>query len=63
MTSVSLEDCAEYFLQCHYDFHSFPVVLMSDNGFDWVGGFWKSSCKVTGMEQRLSIVFHPEMAG
>lgn len=63
MTSMSAEDCAERFLQCHFRFHGFPQALTSDRGSNWVGDFWRHLCKETGIQQRISTSFHPQTDG
>ncbi|KAI0992598.1 hypothetical protein K3495_g15587 [Podosphaera aphanis] len=63
MNSMYAEECAERFLQCHYRFHGFPRAITSDRGSNWVGDFWRSLCKLAGIEQRLSTAFHPETDG
>lgn len=63
MTSMSAEECADRFIQCHYRFHGFPKALTSDRGSNWVGDFWKRLCKIAGIEQRLSTAYHPETDG
>lgn len=63
MNSMSAEECADRFLNCHFRFHGFPAALTSDRGSNWVGDFWTHLCKETNMEQRLSTAFHPETDG
>lgn len=63
MNTMNAEENAERFLFCHYRFHGFPKALTSDRGSNWVGEFWRHLCKLTNIEQRLSIAFHPETDG
>ena len=63
MNSMSAEECAERFLNCHFRFHGFPKAVTSDRGSNWVGDFWRHLCKEVNIEQRLSTAFHPETDG
>lgn len=63
MNSMEAEACAERFLTCHYRFHGFPKFITSDRGANWVGHFWTSLCKMTGINQRLSTAYHPQTDG
>lgn len=63
MNSMSTEECAERFLNCHYRFHGFPQALTSDRCSNWVGDFWKHLCRSVNIKQRLSTAFHPETDG
>ncbi|KAI0996107.1 hypothetical protein K3495_g12074 [Podosphaera aphanis] len=63
MNTMSAEDCAEKFVQCHYRFHGFPYFLTSDRGSNWVGDFWTHLCRLLNIKQRLSTAFHPETDG
>ena len=63
MQSMTAEDCARRFMNCHYRFHGFPKAIKSDRGSNWVGDFWKTFCAMANIEQRLSTAFHPETDG
>lgn len=63
MTSMEASACAERFINSHWRFHGFPRAITSDRGTNWVGGFWRRLCELTGIEQRLSTAYHPETDG
>lgn len=63
MKSMTAEECAERFIQCHFRFHGFPSALTSDRGSNWISRFWTQLCKILKIEQRLSTSHHPQTDG
>ncbi|KAI0999435.1 hypothetical protein K3495_g8762 [Podosphaera aphanis] len=57
---MSVQACAERFLQCFYRFHGFPRAITSDRCNNWVEDFWRRLYDRPGIKQRRSTVFHPE---
>lgn len=58
--SMTSEECAKVFIDRYYRYYGFPRYLTSDRGSDWVSHFWKTFCKLTGIEQRLTTAYHPQ---
>lgn len=63
MTSMAAEACAKRFRDTWWRFHGFPSQIITDRGSDWLGGFWKTLCKLVGVEQLLSTAHHPQTDG
>jgi transposase InsO family protein len=62
-TSMDARHCAEAFFRNWVAHHATPRSIISDRGTNWVGGFWRRVCELTGMQQRLSTAYHPETDG
>ena len=63
MDKMDAETCAKIFLECHWRFHGFPKAITSDRGINWTSEFWKCLCELVGIEQGLSIAYHPQTDG
>lgn len=63
MPTMEAEACAERFLSAHYRFYGMPRAITSDRGSNWISRFWRRFCELSGVEQRLSTVYHPETDG
>ncbi|POS87432.1 hypothetical protein EPUL_000238 [Erysiphe pulchra] len=58
--SMTLEKCAEIFVDRYYRYFGFPRYLTSDRGSDWTSHFWRTFCQLTGISQRLTTAYHPQ---
>lgn len=63
MDSMDAEACAQRFISCHFRFHGMPLSIVSDRGSNWTGRFWRRFCVLAGIEQRLSMAYHPQTDG
>ena len=62
-TSMDAHHCADAFFKNWVAHHATPRSIISDRGTNWVGGFWRRVCELTGIQQRLSTAYHPETDG
>src|SRR3954452_16898477 len=44
-------------------YHGMPRAITSDRGTNWTSTFWKTFCRLMGVEQRLSSGYHPQTDG
>ena len=58
--TLNAEEMANLFLQHVWKLHGLPNSIVSDRGSTFVSYFWLSLCKLLGIEQKLSIAFHPQ---
>ena len=57
------EDLANLFLHNIWTHHDLPSTVISDRGLQFASQFWKELCERLGIEQSLSMAFHPQRDG
>lgn len=63
MPSMKAEECAEKFMECWGRYHGMPRAITSDRGTNWVSTFWRTFCRLLGVQQRISSGYHPQTDG
>jgi transposase InsO family protein len=62
-TTVDARGLAELFVKEVVRLHGLPKTIVSDRGPQFATVFWKRLCDRLGMEQKLSMAYHPETDG
>jgi Integrase core domain len=63
MRSILAEDVAKLFVEDWYCLYGPPLVLLTDNGTQFVSKFFKTMCKVLGVRQVFTTAYHPSTNG
>lgn len=63
LPNLEVETVARKFIERAVAYHWLPDAIVSDRGGQFVGAFWKTLCKLLGIERRVSTAFHPETDG
>ena len=60
---MGADEVAKTFMRCFVHHHEIPRAIVSDQGPQFVGHFWKTVCKVLNIQQHLSTAYQPETDG
>jgi transposase InsO family protein len=63
LLDLQVKTVTDWFFHCYYLHHFLPRSIVSDQGAQFVSGFWKRVCDNLGITRLLSTAYHPETDG